>query len=1276
MSEKTDFIKKFYISLEKKTPLRLVLYDNRSESWTNINDYLSPKITEYMKKKTTEELDQIVDDIQSLFEWNQTLLFTYEIILFLISSFWNYFIIKTKEDSPTEKEVDFILSKINDWIKLKGFESPYKERRDIEKKLEEWDIWIIKERTRDEEIAKNFIESYKALEELGERKEITPIIYTFANLRIWLKTDPIMDKDRAIEIFNNSKVNPLIPYIQYNNKYSEHFFRLYKSPGVSFYEPQYEALVPTSFNTSLEKPNQFYLKVWMDEIDPEQSKKRATINSYEDALFSLKEKTIDVSTILKEKRNEKTTVNAIMSSLPNLVVRDVEERSIGAEFEIKNIKTFDPNVFVFLVTNDEVVSRFIAFQEINTIYADKKQLKFSFLSINPTMTNENKNENSFVLYPKENNIHVSISNVPSRDILDQLSTLLSKILSYYESRVDLVKQIISSFPPFFEKKEIGKKGKKEESDDEEEIEEEEEEEKKDKKKGKIIKPGKGLNKKLRRLAPDVFVSGSATRCQAGHQVDIIEDSEVEEWEKKTFQYEGKTYHRLVMRYPFIDENMDSSESSKIKQYNFVCDYDDYPFPTIVSKNSPPKPMVPCCGHSIHSLFMKKQMKEKKKLPIGATRDLSSDMVAQPDRYGALPFLMEKTLSTLYPNKEYNWFRLGMPRDENSFIHCLLTIFNSVYQKKRKVEEREKYVRLFREGLAENVNVSLVKQELFELEDQYIRKYIGDNQQFFDPRYTYRSLEEEFDINIFVFDSESLDLPYHAFHHIRPLRAERETVLIYRHTSKMENYPQCELILLKHEEKKDNTIMKFESKQIYEFFETIYRVYTWSIERNPETNRMETAGRLNFYQKLLFSDYFTLEKQYIDPYGKCYGFLAKIKDKHIEEKEEEEENKEEEELFSIFTPLCQPEDIPHIPLGTPLIKTLSIEKAMDYFGIPNSSYKNSHYQGLWFELFDMENAIFIPIDNGETISRNDGPIPYVQLTIGESPFFITSLKREANIFLQLLRWLYDLSSLIDPIEFAKKYIIINEEEECKDKRGGYNFVPLRNSSQVLPEKIHTVERGIVYLSQIVPTLFRGNKILLDSREMYDKVLLTIYRWKNEGAFFPINEEDSFKEEMENKYLLRDIFVSADDFKHTMTEEILIGNIALRNFLEQQAKKNEKGIFINTFVESLNAAILRTLQEKIYFHYTKTNQMYMLQPVIAGEIKRALYVAQKWLEEQINMGFQFTDSLDFLDEKKISYIVYDVTMDVIEDNRENMDSEDKYLELIQTDPNRYLALLPLL
>lgn len=185
----------------------------------------------------------------------------------------------------------------------------------------------------------------------------------------------------------------------------------------------------------------------------------------------------------------------------------------------------------------------------------------------------------------------------------------------------------------------------------------------------------------------------------------------------------------------------------------------------------------------------------------------------PDRYGVLPFNLEKLLSILGyqrfhkpPDLDiYPVLRHGVLWTPDSFLHCLERAFNNDYVNLDNSQRRERILEV-RNEMAE-VQFAIAKQELYDYSDAEIRNILGDPLSYINPdmfvtlvqKYYGERIGEPVQIFLFEVDAEHPDgeivIPrYSQAYLLREYSEDIKSVIILKYKSETRDYPyQCEIV---------------------------------------------------------------------------------------------------------------------------------------------------------------------------------------------------------------------------------------------------------------------------------------------------------------------------------------------------------------------------------------------------------------------------------------------------------------------------------------------------
>jgi len=816
---------------------------------------------------------------------------------------------------------------------------------------------------------------------------------------------------------------------------------------------------------------------------------------------------------------------------------------------------------------------------------------------------------------------------------------------------------------------------------------------------RVTVPGPGRGRpteslaELQALAPQLFVSGYARKVQPKYQVSAIPESQVIQgedglyyWKDAYFIKGGVRYPRQVLKFPPYYDNQPDVKPPET--WYFVCLNDEAPYPGVTENKIEPSkkgidnrqlfPYIPKC-------FAKDQMNptanthynqyyrgipRRKAGGAQSERGLITDKVLEPNETGIPPKTISDLLKT-YTEQSGIFYRFGVPRSKNSFIHCVLTALDIKEYFDLPPENREDFVLKIRQHILATIHPELLRQELYDFRREDIIRNLADPNIFFDPKLYYRALEEIFDVNIFVFvppssvekSVEQLEMPRAKLFSARPYREERDTILIYKHTGAFSEplpYPQCELLI---EELPDRSIFKRFGPQmteiVYEALQKMNPVYSWTLHRDvvsdPEGNLVETdfvVPRLNLFSAV---DYFGLTQrsakaQFIDEYGKLRALLVPTPSGDI----------------PIIVHPSQPENLPILDRIDPVPISYVLALFPNQEPVARSTNEKGQTTGLWYSVLDIPFGIYVPvIPTSEYGELNLGPPNPIMTSGTPAVARLRRLRRTLSLILQLLEWIYVLAQPITPQEFARQYFTLGPPTD--DTATYYDF---RSISHKLP-KVSTAREAISALESQVPTLFQKGKIVLYSKKFASKLEQHLLSFDRLYRPLPIPPSKPGENDWPRRTHLDGLFEDESDFLSDPHVLLFIGERNFQNWIQSLSRAIQ--LHIRTKLDLADG-----LLEEPYLYISPDKKIYLIQNVYRGEFLRAMEVASQWTLNRINPG---SNAPPFRGDLLV-HVVYGIskaeTPIVIEDQSYG---NPEYLQILTYgQPNepsvRYGAMLPLL
>lgn len=300
----------------------------------------------------------------------------------------------------------------------------------------------------------------------------------------------------------------------------------------------------------------------------------------------------------------------------------------------------------------------------------------------------------------------------------------------------------------------------------------------------------------------------------------------------------------------------------IPQEYLTCKDPEYAFPGITSLSGGTL-FVPCCFNKnprSSKSFLEYYKGQKSTEPRGTEHIKSEYQIIKTfGDVGKIPTGIHQFLVALMPEQQF--YRLGTEDSPNTVLHSLNFLKDG--EKKTDDDLRKEILKFFGE------NVSVARQENWDMNNLDIVKSLQDDSIYFDPRKYIRLLEVFFNVNIVLFTkskkTEELQIlaPDHKSFYIRyAFDSELPFVFLYEHWGTSPDrytkrlHPVCEMITTQNQK----TFML--NDETTDFLNLTYRnIFRLSpIHQNcpliPSTLRCR--------------------KQIIDAWGKCRGFLCEIK----------------------------------------------------------------------------------------------------------------------------------------------------------------------------------------------------------------------------------------------------------------------------------------------------------------------------------------------------------------------------------------------------------------
>jgi hypothetical protein len=230
-----------------------------------------------------------------------------------------------------------------------------------------------------------------------------------------------------------------------------------------------------------------------------------------------------------------------------------------------------------------------------------------------------------------------------------------------------------------------------------------------------------------------------------------------------FDQSESRYSNGILRFP--DFEIDS-----IKPRYYKCEKEKYKSVGLVKvggENAPDHPTswLPCCfkkdqtekgalktylDNGVESLKDFVSKRKTKQIRISETDKFATKELKKFDSKINIDILKALT------GTDNSFLRMGVFKgeiDPNSLLHCVCEEFDKKYQELATWEQKQNYVYAKRINYSSPELIGLCKQQLFDKSDQDIRDALEDNKIYFDPSLFLNFLQNEYEINIFMFEKK-------------------------------------------------------------------------------------------------------------------------------------------------------------------------------------------------------------------------------------------------------------------------------------------------------------------------------------------------------------------------------------------------------------------------------------------------------------------------------------------------------------------------------------------
>jgi hypothetical protein len=1044
------------------------------------------------------------------------------------------------------------------------------------------------------------------------------------------------------DIFNSAQVSPYVTSVQYVGE--SVLTKIYGTVGGDKIRvPNKEYLRQKNKRSTL-KQGTLTLRIWCGDEERGKSYVNASNEAFTTALYDVEENILIVT--WKDVGKESATIERLRNALPEVNLGEAEIKGVKAMFNFWNTR-YSNYLLTHLVINDPLVRSFFSVKEAQHPVGVKKMYELVYNSYQPIKSRmSNDKLSKFVaatpIYNEENTrfldsldaktsyIRVYISGAESKAAVYDFIKVFRIFLRYAYLREPEIEKIYRGFDVL----------------NEQDVE--------------IIDEGqKRRHLVLMSQFPEVFQKKYAQVCAGDKQPIIIPDELVEEYTQTTFMHMGKMHYRQAMPFPPVGERL----------FYFGSDSKRYPFPRLVVNklmaNRDVYPLVPSCGEADemdpeNAKSNYNRWIRGENFLVQSQQGTSSKIKRLPDPfYGVfLPQgifrLIAKEIGEEVTSDQI--YALGLTRSFSTLLHgVLLAVGNRGYAKLRSHEARERFVQNYRAELAQRVQIEILLEQLYDLDEEQIRAELGNPHHFLDASRYYRALEEEFRVNIFVFhipksgsDAGYGDFTLPRYHDFLVARKNplRPSVLFMTYENNFLPVPQYAVIIYK---------LKDDGGAIYAFGRPVTTSLTKALqERARSFVQVSDLGNDRFLDN---HNWFSLPNylpnalptpdvkesiftgQLIDPYGKTYALVGP--------------------KITVFIPRTQPYPLPRTQEA--VLADYQYVKKLIPLQVAAVTSKHGQIDGVWFELFGVQEGLYVPVRPESTV--NDPELKKLPQVVNDlnpehtedHTRLIQHGRRTVMLLEAVLIWLYEYRyTKYDDghgREFIEKFWRIDSDWDSSNPEDTLSYYELSR----IPSDLTNVQ-GIEDLGRYAPSLIHQEFIWFPDENTFNHLARRFLDL--------IHLRDQLSVTRQN--IIVGFYRDNHVFKSAPNTYILRGQQDIENWIKLGNKSNEQ-YTIHKLIPKDGIHI-----KEPYLFEKWTDVIFMIQNTVEHDLNSALYVADMWVTDQgINYGYN-TIPPDDWSLKNLSYIinVVDPTGNIFmeKDARKSPD-DTEYLEILHYGESNY-------
>lgn len=716
--------------------------------------------------------------------------------------------------------------------------------------------------------------------------------------------------------------------------------------------------------------------------------------------------------------------------------------------------------------------------------------------------------------------------------------------------------------------------------------------------------------------PQVFPADYDELAPEDRMVLVGDLEDAKRWEMEVLKIGARSIRRQVLEWP-PQRFLKNGEKPLFYYTNFS---NKYPYPGVAKTTmleheyipySYGKTQIDESKPSLYNVFYLDIEPESAKSKIIIT----SSKVLGDGRIGVLPAALD-TLLSFYRGADVNeMIRIGVCEgigvDVNSVISCIAVALgkDSLSTSMETAAERAKIAK----HVKDLEMPALMKQELFDVEDAEILELLASKNDFLDTYLFYRSLEEYYDINLYVFASDGrssmlygqMEIPRSSAFHTRLPNLDRSCVLVYKNSgipSDSLHHHVYELIAEDIQGSLKVVFGKEMNKHCHDIITEADNPLTWN-------NLGDVRQYSNFYNyvnypQMLASIGATIAHQHVDSSGKMRSLTFKLSGK----------------LATISFPPAQPG-----PYRTShAVHSVSQAFAREIMGkqTPRSIVDG----GMWYSFAGVEFCIFV-----HATVKGVGEGPNNPRTINvDSSYKLRMLRKMLGVVIQCVEWVYSVE-LLQPGEFMKRYTSVLPLKNAKDVEE-VNYYDTAKITEFFP-KVTTTTEAITYLRTAMPHFSNGKTLVFRTEDLRAKIGLTLNKTLNTLSIYGKTSTGRVK----------NFYEGPSSFQQNKSVKLIIGKDAkIAWFSQFETKRGVDKDVRYKINKRLDVSMSQIREPMLYASNEPTKPVYIVQNTRRADLNTALSVCRVWSETGKNPGYYHISEASTAKKRgERPYILYEIS-----------------------------------